>query len=148
MTTFKKWLPRVVCRDMLVRNFSVTVNLTAADPSNGLELDKNEDIINEHGESKEKFSKYFVDKKAAIIEQHRLDSNSGSADKVPLEELREWMEGKDELLKSLEDQKDDLVQLHEDLASDEETTEDSSRFPQDSSDVQDTSPSSWEPFDD
>lgn len=148
------------------RKFSVTRPILVADPNDGLQLDNNNDIINQYGSDRDQFDRYFQDKENAIKEQHRTDSNSAAADGVDADELNSWLQAKEELLKGLHDQKDDLLDLHDYLNSSESSevsshtgneeesgnNEESPRvtnnsFPQDSSDITDDNTSSWEPFD-
>lgn len=179
------------------RVFSTSVILRA-DSSNGSELDNNDSIIGEHGSSSTDFEKYFGEKAQAIGSAYRVDSNSAAISGVSASELENWLQEKNKMLAELNEQREDLYDLHDHLdpnlnpsivpaditgaantnpapagntnssaqpavaapnnpvTSDNGTSTNNvtsssnttSGFTQDSSDVVDENPSSWEPFDD
>lgn len=168
-----KWLES---RRVPKRNISTTP-IFLADPNNGLELDSNEDILNSYGHSKQEFDNYFTTKTDSINNSHRVDSNNAAIDGTPSSELQTWMDERDSLLKALDDQKYDIESLNPELDSDYESSSSSDNTPsnqnftgegdndeegnntsgthsgndnfrQNSEEITDEAPSSWEPFED
>lgn len=100
-------------------NFSTSSMLLAIDPSQGTELDSTKSIAKSCKCGKE-IEKYLSEKENAIITSYRNDSNSAPSIGVPVQELSNWLDRKNDLLLSLANQKDDVYDLTGYFTDDEE----------------------------
>lgn len=145
------------------RDFCTSRVLLVADSNDGRECDSNEEIMGKYGSDKKTLKEYFEDKKMSIIRDYEEDRKTAEDSGVEEEELASWEKNKDALLKEIEGQEDDLNDLYflssssspstegkEGIEQEEQhgKAESSSSFPQDTSDISDDNPSSWEPFED
>ena len=71
------------------RSFFRTAFHKAADPYDGSDVDRTQEIVDKYGNNKEAIKEYFVIKEQSIRESHRIDSNSAAASGVSSSELHE-----------------------------------------------------------
>ena len=138
-----------------IRTFTNSTSLYV-DANNGRELDNTQDIADTYREDREGIESYFIEKKESIRRDHMNDSNSAAASGVSVQELQSWLDDYKDLLNQLviqEDDAKDLASIYSESETEGENegeTENQSRSqsPQDSSDVEQTDFSSFDPFDD
>jgi len=146
--------PRVLRRVRLSKLFSNLSKLQAQiDVSNGLELDRTQDIANQFRGDREGLENYYKEKESSIRTSNSEDSNKAAIDGVKVGELRDWMDIRDKLLYNLEVQKPDAFELADVYSESSDSTESPSEnekrdnskdntpsksFKQDSSDIDST----------
>ena len=107
----------------LKRSFSTTSILFGIDPKDGLSLDRTQDIADNCKSSKE-VKDYFEAKENSIKDSHRIDSNTASpSGMVDVIELDGWLQRKNDLLKELKWQQDDVHDLGDYTESEQSDTE-------------------------